>query len=108
MFKQIARVLIVVVTLVTTTLPMNTMAAGVKERPGAGEMAADLAIRPVYMVGAVGGAAVFLLGSPFSLLGGNFKESFVVLVGEPFGAAFLRCLGCKKTDRSLKIVEIDD
>ncbi len=65
------------------------------ERPSAGAMAIDLLVaRPALLVATVAGTAVFLVGLPFSAMGGNIQESGDTLVRGPAEAAFRRCLGC--------------
>ena len=61
-------------------------------------MAGDLLIaRPLLIAGTVIGAGLFVVSSPFTLAGGNFKEAAKSLVGEPAMAAFVRCLGCTES-----------
>lgn len=88
-------------------LLLATLAAGVpagaqqnsvvrENPPGAGSMAADLLVaRPVGLATTVIGSAVFLVGLPFSLAGGNVGESGQALVVGPAKATFVRCLGCR-------------
>lgn len=61
-------------------------------------MAGDLLIaRPLLIAGTVIGAGLFVVSSPFTLAGGNFKEAAKSLVAEPAMAAFVRCLGCTES-----------
>ena len=61
-------------------------------------MAGDLLIaRPLLIAGTVIGAGLFVVSSPFTLAGGNFKEAAKSLVAEPATAAFVRCLGCTES-----------
>jgi hypothetical protein len=61
--------------------------------PGA-MMTADLALaRPVGAVATVTGFALFLVSSPFSLLGGNADEAWEQLVVAPASYTFKRPLG---------------
>ncbi|RLA20674.1 MAG: hypothetical protein DRQ61_06780 [Gammaproteobacteria bacterium] len=60
----------------------------------AGEMFFDLVlVRPAMFVTTVAGTAVFLVGLPFSLLGGNVGEAGRTLVVEPAAYTFVRPLG---------------
>jgi hypothetical protein len=57
-------------------------------------MAADIALaRPVGTVATVAGFALFLVSSPFSVLGGNTKEAWETLVVPPATYTFQRPLG---------------
>ncbi|MBD9413793.1 multidrug transporter [Pseudomonas sp. PDM16] len=68
------------------------------EAPKGYAMIGDLVIaRPLLIAGTVIGAGLFVISSPFTLAGGNFKESAKSLVGEPAMAAFVRCLGCTES-----------
>ncbi|MDH0897486.1 MULTISPECIES: multidrug transporter [unclassified Pseudomonas] len=68
------------------------------EAPKGYAMAGDLLIaRPLLIAGTVIGAGLFVISAPFTLAGGNFKESAKSLVGEPAMAAFVRCLGCTES-----------
>ena len=61
-------------------------------------MAGDLLIaRPLLIAGTGIGAGLFVVSSPFTLAGGNFKEAAKSLVAEPAMAAFVRCLGCTES-----------
>ena len=61
-------------------------------------MAGDLLIaRPLLIAATVVGAGLFVVSSPFTLAGGNFKEAAKSLVAEPAMAAFVRCLGCTES-----------
>lgn len=62
--------------------------------PGAGAMAYDLfLLRPVSAVATVGGSIVWVLGLPFSVLGGNVQKSGEKLVADPLKYTFARPLG---------------
>ncbi len=68
------------------------------EAPKGYAMVGDLLIaRPLLIAGTVIGAGLFVISAPFTLAGGNFKESAKSLVGEPAMAAFVRCLGCTES-----------
>ena len=61
-------------------------------------MAGDLLLaRPLLIAATVVGAGLFVVSSPFTLAGGNFKEAAKSLVAEPAMAAFVRCLGCTES-----------
>jgi len=65
------------------------------QRPTALAMAGDLVIaRPALLAMTVAGTAGFLVGLPFSALGGNVADSAKTLVAGPGKATFVRCLGC--------------
>ncbi len=61
-------------------------------------MIGDLVVaRPLLIAATVVGAGLFVVSSPFTLAGGNFKEAAKSLVAEPAMAAFVRCLGCTES-----------
>jgi hypothetical protein len=67
----------------------------VNNRPSVWAMGIDAGlVRPVGVAATVIGAGIFVVMLPFSLLGGNVKESAATLVGSPAKMTFLRCLGC--------------
>ena len=62
----------------------------------AGAMAVDLvAIRPLGIVATVVGFGVFIISSPFSLLGGNVGEAWENLMVDPATFTFVRPLGAE-------------
>ncbi len=64
-------------------------------RPTVYAMGIDAAlVRPVGLAATVLGVGLFVVTLPFSLLGGNVKESANTLVGDPARLTFYRCLGC--------------
>ncbi len=64
-------------------------------RPSVYAMGLDAGlVRPVGVVATVGGIGLFIATLPFSLLGGNVKESAQKLVVDPARMTFYRCLGC--------------
>ena len=68
---------------------------GHNERPSAIGMVADITLaRPAMLVATVLGTAFFIVGLPFSLMGGNVGESGQKLVLDPARSTFVRCLGC--------------
>ena len=61
-------------------------------------MVGDLLVaRPIGAVLTVGGAAVWLVSLPFTLLAGHASEAAGTLIGGPAEATFMRCLGCRNT-----------
>jgi len=83
-------------------LPSVGWAGTVEEQPSALAMTGDaLFVRPAMIVTTVLGAAIFIVSSPFSALGGNIGESFDQLVEKPFSTAFIRCLGCTISGRKV-------
>lgn len=89
-----AKVFAVAVMLIAA-LPGSLMAESITARPSGLEMAADaLLVRPVMLGATIIGTAVFIVSGPFSVLGGNLKESSDTLVKAPFRSTFVRCLGC--------------
>ncbi len=50
-------------------------------------------LRPLGIVATVGGAALFIVSLPFSLLGGNTDEAAERMVTAPFNYTFTRPLG---------------
>jgi hypothetical protein len=53
----------------------------------------------------VGGAAVWLVSLPFTLLAGNASEAAGALIGGPVETTFMRCLGCRNPGYSGKDAE---
>lgn len=69
----------------------------VDESPSEWAMVGDLLVaRPIGVVLTVGGAAVWLVSLPFTLLSGNASEAAGTLIGGPVETTFMRCLGCRK------------
>jgi hypothetical protein len=52
-----------------------------------------VAVRPLTLAGTIVGGVAFIIGSPFSAIGGNLEESFDQLVVEPAKYTFVRPLG---------------
>jgi hypothetical protein len=70
----------------------------IDESPNEWAMVGDLLVaRPIGAVLTVGGAAVWLVSLPFTLLAGNASEAAGTLVGGPAESTFMRCLGCRNT-----------
>ena len=82
--------------MLTAMAPMTALAgSSSQDRPGEMAMIADsLIARPVLFASTVVGAGLWLVTSPFSLLGGNVGEAGEVLVLNPGKNTFVRCLGC--------------
>jgi hypothetical protein len=78
----------------------------IDESPNEWAMAGDLLVaRPIGVVLTVGGAAVWLVSLPFTLLAGNASEAAGTLVGGPAESTFMRCLGCRNSGYSGKDAE---
>lgn len=66
-----------------------------EDRVSGSAMALDaLVARPLLVGATIGGAALFVVTAPFSLVGGTTSATWHSLVATPADAAFLRCLGC--------------
>ena len=80
-------------------IPQMVMAQNaVDKRPNEWAMVGDLIVaRPIGAVLTVGGTAVWLVSLPFTLLAGHAGEAAGSLIGGPFEATFMRCLGCRNT-----------
>ena len=79
------------------------------EEPTALAMTGDLlVVRPVMMAITAVGTAVFILSSPFALLGGNLGEAADTLVVKPAKTTFVRCLGCTKPGYKPKVVVAEE
>jgi hypothetical protein len=78
----------------------------VDESPNEWAMVGDLLVaRPIGAVLTVGGAAVWLVSLPFTLLSGNASEAAGTLIGGPVETTFMRCLGCRQPGYSGKDTE---
>lgn len=78
------------------SLPQLGITQETHQRPTALAMGGDLIIaRPTLLALTVVGTAGFVVGLPFSALGGNVGESFKTLMAGPGMATFVRCLGCR-------------
>jgi hypothetical protein len=75
-------------------------------------MVADLLVaRPIGVVLTVGGAAVWLVSLPFTLLSGHASEAAGTLIGGPVETTFMRCLGCRQpgyTDKDSEAIKRRD
>jgi hypothetical protein len=68
----------------------------VDESPNEFAMVGDLLVaRPIGAVMTVGGAAVWLVSLPFTLMAGHASEAAETLMLGPAQATFVRCLGCR-------------
>jgi hypothetical protein len=80
--------------------------AAIDESPNEWAMVGDLLVaRPIGAVLTVGGAAVWLVSLPFTLLAGNASEAAGKLIGGPVETTFMRCLGCRNPGYSGKDTE---
>lgn len=88
-------------------LPQTLLAASaVDESPNEWAMVGDLLVaRPVGLVLTVGGAAVWLVSLPFTLLAGHAGEAAETLILGPGETTFMRCLGCRNTGYTRKDIE---
>ena len=97
--RIIARARRAVVTLAVSCLlvPQTLWAQeAIDESPNEWAMVGDLLVaRPIGAVITVGGAAVWLVSLPFTLLAGNASEAAGTLIGGPVETTFMRCLGCR-------------
>jgi hypothetical protein len=68
----------------------------VDDSPNEFAMVGDLLVaRPIGAVMTVGGAAVWLVSLPFTLMAGHASEAAETLMLGPAQATFYRCLGCR-------------
>jgi hypothetical protein len=73
----------------------------ISNRPTVWAMGLDAGlVRPVGFAATVVGAGIFVVTLPFSLLGGNVKESADTLIVAPAKMTFLRCLGCTESQNN--------
>lgn len=88
---------IVAVVVSCMLLPQMLLAQeAIDESPNEWAMAGDLLVaRPIGAALVVGGAAVWLVSLPFTLLAGNASEAAGTLIGGPVETTFMRCLGCR-------------
>lgn len=80
----------------------------IDESPNEWAMVGDLLVaRPIGVVLTVGGAAVWLVSLPFTLLSGHASEAAGTLIGGPVETTFMRCLGCREpgyTDKDAEAI----
>ena len=88
-------------------MPQTLLAdAAVDESPNEWAMVGDLFVaRPVGLVMTVGGAAVWVVSLPFTLLAGHAGEAAETLIMGPGETTFMRCLGCKNPGYTNKDIE---
>ena len=88
-------------------LPQALLAeSAIDESPNEWAMVGDLLVaRPVGLVMTAGGAAVWLVSLPFTLLAGHAGEAAETLVLGPGETTFMRCLGCRNTGYTHKDVD---
>lgn len=94
-----ARSAAIAVTISCLIVPQTLWAQkAVDDRPNEFAMVGDLIVaRPIGAVMTVGGAAVWLVSLPFTLLAGHASEAAETLMLGPAEATFMRCLGCRNT-----------
>ncbi len=81
--------------------------SAIDESPNEWAMVGDLVVaRPIGAVMTVGGAAVWLVSLPFTLLAGHAGEAADKLIIGPGAATFARCLGCRNTGYTYKDAEL--
>jgi hypothetical protein len=92
--KSVALMILIAftVTAVATPVLAEVYATG-EERSAMGMFGDVLLLRTLGFAATVGGAAVFVVSLPFSLLGGNTDEAAQKLVVEPAKFTFVRPLG---------------
>ncbi len=80
--------------------------SAVDESPNEWAMVGDLLVaRPVGLAMTVGGAAVWLVSLPFTLLAGHAGEAAETLILGPGETTFMRCLGCRNTGYTHKDID---
>ena len=83
----------------------------VDDSPNEFAMVGDLLVaRPIGAVMTIGGAAVWLVSLPFTLMAGHAGEAAETLMIGPAEATFVRCLGCRNpgyTGRDRERKELD-
>jgi len=78
----------------------------VDEDPNGFAMLGDfLVARPIGLVLTAGGAALWLVSLPFTLLAGNANEAADTLILGPGEQTFMRCLGCRQSGYTYKDIE---
>ena len=92
-----ARRAMIALTISCMLLPQMLWAQNaIDESPNEFAMVGDLLVaRPLGVVMTIGGAAVWLVSLPFTLLSGHASEAAGTLIGGPVEATFMRCLGCR-------------
>ena len=78
----------------------------IDESPNEFAMVGDLVVaRPIGAVMTIGGAAVWLVSLPFTLMAGHASEAAETLMLGPAQATFYRCLGCRNVGYTNRDVE---
>ena len=108
MKKRMGARRLVTALMISCLLMPQVLLAGtaIDESPNEWAMVGDLLVaRPVGVVMTVGGAAVWLVSLPFTLLAGHAGEAAETLILGPGETTFMRCLGCRNTGYTHKDVE---
>ena len=78
----------------------------VDEDPNGFAMLGDFVVaRPIGLVLTAGGAVLWLVSLPFTLLAGNANEAADTLILGPGEQTFMRCLGCRQSGYTGKDIE---
>jgi hypothetical protein len=78
----------------------------VDEDPNGFAMVGDFFVaRPIDLALTVGGAALWLVSLPFTLLAGNANEAADTLILGPGEQTFVRCLGCRQSGYTYKDID---
>lgn len=98
MHRTIKCAMVILVITALVAFSGGIVAAGAPElddpQVAAGAMAGDVLIaRPLGIVTTVAGFGLFVISSPFSLLGGNVGDAWGTLVAHPAKFTFVRPLG---------------
>ena len=108
MKKRMGARRLVTALMISCLLMPQALLAGtaIDESPNEWAIVGDLLVaRPVGVVMTVGGAAVWLVSLPFTLLAGHAGEAAETLILGPGETTFMRCLGCRNTGYTHKDVE---
>lgn len=94
-FADKSIVIILIAALVLIPFGSAAMAGGPSDNEKtSGKMALDLLlVRPAGILATLCGSAIFIVGVPFSALGGNTRDTYEKLVVEPVKFTFKRPLG---------------
>jgi hypothetical protein len=105
--KEISRQLTAVALMSLLALPQALWAQdAIDDSPNEFAMVGDLLVaRPIGLVMTVGGAAVWLVSLPFTLLAGHAGEAAETLILGPGETTFMRCLGCRDPGYTYKDIE---
>ena len=57
------------------------------------DMMLETLVRPLSLISTIGGSAIYVVTSPFSIASGNNQEARRLLVDKPFKATFSRAMG---------------